>query len=515
MTSAAGKAAPVSPALPSPRSEGHRVGDPGYRRIAVALFAAGVATFALLYSTQALLPEFARAFGVSAAQSTLSQSLATAGLGAALLVTGPVSEVLGRTWLIHLSLLASGVVALACALAPSWDVLLGLRLVQGITLAGLPAVATAYLREETHPGTHARAAGLYIGGTALGGLTGRLVTSAVADAAGWRWALASIAALALACAVIVLVTLPPSRHFTPAPIRAGQLAAMTRRAVSDPGLLALYAIGACSVGAMVAVFNAMGFRLTAAPFHLTVGTASLIFLVYPVGSLSAALAGRLADSFSRRAVVPASCLVCAAGVLVTLSGSLLAIVLGVALMIAGFFGIHAVASGWVPARAHAGGIASAQAASLYLFAFYLGSSVFGSLAGPAWTVGAWPAVAALALTLLLVSGLLTAWLRRIPSLDSTRRLSGRVLVGEQVNPGVLGEPAVRRLRSGPDDSRAAYPAGVNFVVCPYDGTNLKTTEKRPNLSAPVPLRCPACGRRFELDRGNVIEQPPSGTEGSP
>ena len=203
MTSAIGTAAPARLALLSPRNEGHRAGEPGYRRIAVALFAAGIATFALLYSTQALLPELARAFSLSAAQSTLSLSSATAGLGAALLVTGPVSEVLGRTRLIHLSLMASGLVALACAVAPSWDVLLGLRLVQGISLAGLPAVATAYLREETHPGTYARAAGLYIGSTALGGLTGRLVTSAVAGAAGWRWALAAIAALGLACAAIV------------------------------------------------------------------------------------------------------------------------------------------------------------------------------------------------------------------------------------------------------------------------------------------------------------------------
>jgi len=42
--------------------EGYRSGEPGYRRIAAALFAAGVATFALLYSTQALLPELARSF---------------------------------------------------------------------------------------------------------------------------------------------------------------------------------------------------------------------------------------------------------------------------------------------------------------------------------------------------------------------------------------------------------------------------------------------------------------------
>jgi YNFM family putative membrane transporter len=70
VTPAAGKAAPAHPALPSAASECYRPGDSGYRRITVALFAAGVATFALLYSTQALLPVLARAFSLSAAQST-------------------------------------------------------------------------------------------------------------------------------------------------------------------------------------------------------------------------------------------------------------------------------------------------------------------------------------------------------------------------------------------------------------------------------------------------------------
>ena len=399
---------------------GYRTGDQGYRRIAIALFAAGVATFALLYSTQALLPELARAFAVSAAQSTLSVSVATAGLGAALLVTGPASETLGRTRLIHFSLLASVGVALACAVAPSWDTLLALRLVQGIMLAGLPAVATAYLREETHPRAYARAAGLYIGGTALGGMTGRLITSAVADAAGWRWALAAIAALGLICAAIVLLTLPPSRHFVPAPARAGHLAAMARRAVSDPALLALYAIGACSMGAFVAIYNAMGFRLVSGPFHLSLGAAGLVFLVYPVGTLSSAIGGRLAERFSRRAVVPAGCVLTVAGVLLTLPASLPAVALGLALMTAGFFIVHGVVSGWVPVRAHAGGVAAGQAASLYLFTYYLGSSVFGSLAGRAWALDAWPGVAALTLVLLMVSGLLAVWLRRIPALDPAR-----------------------------------------------------------------------------------------------
>ena len=414
------RTAPARPVGPE-RHEGYRTGESGYRRISIALFAAGVATFALIYSTQALLPDFTRTFNVSAAQSTLSVSLTTIGLGVTLLIAGPVSEVIGRTRLIHFSLAASAVVAVACALAPSWEALLGLRLLEGITLAGLPAVATAYLREELHPSTHARGAGLYIGGTAIGGMAGRLVTGPIAEVADWRWALAAIAAVGLACAVVVRLLLPDSRNFVPAPARIGHLAAMARRAVGDRALLALYAIGACAVGAFVAVFNSLGFRLTSAPFDLGLGAAGLVFLVYPIGTVGSIVAGRLADRYGRRAVVPIGCLIAVAGVLITVADWLPLVVLGLAVMTAGFFTIHGVDSGWVPTRAHAGGVASGQAASLYLFAYYLGSSVFGSLTGRAWTVGGWPGVVVLAAALYLVSGLLALWLRRTPSLDPNLR----------------------------------------------------------------------------------------------
>jgi YNFM family putative membrane transporter len=393
----------------------------GYRRITLSLFAAGMATFALLYSTQALLPELATGFGVSAAQSTLTVSLATIGLGAALLFAGTISEVLGRTRLIHLSLFASTVVAFGCALAPGWHTLLVLRLLQGITLAGLPAVATAYLREELPAHLHARTAGLYIGGTAMGGMSGRLITGAVADLAGWRWALGAIAVLSLVCAVVVRFALPASRHFAAVPADPRRLLAMARDAVTDPGLLALYAIGAVAMGAFVAVSNALGFRLTGAPYHLSVGQAGSIFLVYPVGSISSAVGGRLAERWGRRTVVPIGCLITVAGLLLTLAGALPVIVLGLAVTTAGFFVVHGVASGWVPARAYAGGVAAGQAASFYLFAYYLGSSVFGSLSGRAWTAGGWPAVAGLALGLMVLAGALAGWLRHIPAHEQKLR----------------------------------------------------------------------------------------------
>jgi YNFM family putative membrane transporter len=80
-----------------------------------------------------------------------------------------------------------------------------------------------------------------------------------------------------------------------------------------------------------------------------------------------------------------------------------------------------VASGWVPARAHSGGVAAGQAASLYLFAYYLGSSVFGSAAGDAWTSYSWPGVVVLALVLVGVAGVLALVLRHTPALDPRLR----------------------------------------------------------------------------------------------
>ena len=395
---------------------GHLPGSRAYRRVVAALFVAGLATFALLYSTQAILPELADRFAVSTAGSTLSVSLTTLGLGVALLVAGPASDVSGRTRFIHLSLAASAVVAVACAVAPSWPALLVLRLLQGIALAGLPAVATAYLREELHPSSHARAAGVYIGGTALGGMVGRLLTGGVAEAAGWRWALGATALLGVACAVVVRLLLPASQRFVQAPTGVRALLRMSRRALTEPGLLALYAIGGCSAGALVAIFNTLGFRLSGAPFHLGLGAASLVFLVYPVGTVAAVVFGRLADRFGRRAVLPVGCLIAGGGALLTLAPTLPVIVLGLALLTAGFFAVHGVASGWVPARAHAGGVATGQAAALYLFSYYLGSSVFGSLAGPAWTGAGWAGVVALAVALIAITALLAFLLRRTPTL---------------------------------------------------------------------------------------------------
>ncbi|WP_091416574.1 MFS transporter [Friedmanniella luteola] len=377
-------------------------GDPAVRRASLALFLAGVAVFALLYSTQPLLPELSRWFGVSAAASTLTVSLTTLTLAVGLLVAGPLSERFGRTRLVTLSLVAATLLGVACAAAPTWGLLLAARSAQGLALAGLPAVAVAYLNEELDGAVAGQAIGLYVGGNALGGMVGRLLAGALADLGGWRLAVGGIAVLGAACTAAVVVLLPPSRRFVAAQPGLETVARSARAVLTDPVLLGLYLLAALLMGAFVAVFNALGFRLEAPPYALSAALAGLVFLVYAFGSVASTTAGRLADRHGRRAVVPVAVVVMLAGLLGTAASPLVLVVLALAVMTVGFFAAHGVASGWVAARARAGGRATAQAASTYLFAYYVGSSVVGAAAGRAWTSSGWTGVLVLTAALVVL-----------------------------------------------------------------------------------------------------------------
>jgi YNFM family putative membrane transporter len=374
---------------------GHRAGEPAFRAASLAIFLAGLAVFAMLYLPQVLLPELSRTFGISSAAATLSVSVATAGLAVGLLVFGPLSDSRGRTGILHTSLAVAAALALGLALVPSWPALLAVRAAQGFALAGLPAVAAAYLREELHTAVSARAIGLFVSGNAIGGLTGRLLGGLLVDVGGWRTAAAGIGALAVACTVAVRILLPSSRRFRPVP-RTGSLVGRLTAALTDPVLLGLYALAALVMGGFVAVYNAATFRLEAPPYALAPALAGLVFTAYLLGSASSAVAGELAGRLGRRRVVPVALAVMAGGVALTLAAPLPLFVAGLCLLTVGFFAAHGVASGWVAVRAAAGARPVGQAASLYSFWYYVGSSIGGTLAGVAWDGAGWPAVAALA-----------------------------------------------------------------------------------------------------------------------
>jgi YNFM family putative membrane transporter len=387
-----------------------RSGDAGLRRVSFAFFLAGMATFTLLYETQALLPLLSRSFGASPAAASLTVSVGTGALALAVIPVSSLSEAVGRRAVMTVSVLAAAVLGLLASLSPAFWALLACRAFQGAALAGVPAVAMAYLAEEVERGSLGQAMGLYIAGNAIGGLTGRIGTSVLADVGGWRTALAGIGVFSLACAVMFRLMLPPSAHFRPAPVRAAVLARSLRGHLTDSRLVRLYLIAFALMGAFVTVYNYLTYRLAAAPFGLSATSIGLIFLAYLAGTASSAGAGRLADRAGQWGVAWTAVVVAIAGLAVTLSGSLAVIIVGVILLTAGFFAAHSVASGWVGHRAR---VAPAQASALYLFAYYLGSSVCGSAGGLAYGHGGWPATAAFA-GILLVIALVSALSLRSP-----------------------------------------------------------------------------------------------------
>src|SRR3954454_20932188 len=75
---------------------GHQRGSTEYRRLLAALFCAGVATFAQLYSPQSVLPLIAADMHTGAAQSALMVSAATAGLALGVIPWSMIADRIGR-----------------------------------------------------------------------------------------------------------------------------------------------------------------------------------------------------------------------------------------------------------------------------------------------------------------------------------------------------------------------------------------------------------------------------------
>ena len=366
-----------------------RSGTPIFRRTALALAAAGFSTFAVLYAVQPLLPIYADAFAVSPAESSLALSLPCGLLAIALLVVSPLSEIWGRKPVMLVSLFASAGLTIVAALVPGWHGFLALRALTGLTASGLPAVAMAYLAEEMDARAIGLSMGLLVGGNALGGMSGRLISGVMADHLGWRAGLATIGALALAAAVAFWRWLPPSRSFVPRRLAWREVPGSFGHHFRDAGLPWLFAEAFLLMGGFVCIYNYIGFRLLDPPFSLSQTVIGLIFSVYLAGMVSSPVTGELASRLGRRRVLWLATALGLAGILMTLSDHLALIIAGVVVVTVGFFGAHSVASSWVGRRALRD---RAQASSVYLCLYYLGSSVLGTAGGWFFAHSGWTGV---------------------------------------------------------------------------------------------------------------------------
>lgn len=389
-------------------------GTPQFMRVTLALFSAGLATFALLYCVQPILPVLSQDFGISPAESSLSLSVSTGLLALGLMFTGPLSDAIGRKPVMVVALLLAAICTLICAFMTSWQGILLMRALIGLSLSGVAAVGMTYLSEEIHPSFVAFSMGLYISGNSIGGMSGRLVTGVLTDFFSWRVSLAVIGLFALAAACMFWRILPASKHFRASSLRPRTLLINFRLHWHDKGLPLLFAEGFLLMGSFVTMFNYigyLGYRLLADPYHLSQAIVGLLSVVYLTGSYSSPKAGAMTSRFGRGPVLLASTLIMLIGILITALAPVAVIFIGMMLFTAGFFAAHSVASSWIGRRARR---AKGQASSLYLFCYYVGSSVAGTLGGVFWHSFGWNGVVAFISVMLLLALLVVHYLKKLP-----------------------------------------------------------------------------------------------------
>ncbi len=384
----------------------HRPGTPGYRRLNAAMVLAGLAAFGLLYSAQPVLPQLSEEFDVRPTTASLAVSASTGALALTVIPVVGLARRFGRARVMLGGLVVAVLLTAGVAAAPSFEVLVALRAASGVALAAVAGVTMGHVGAEVHPRGLASAMGLYVAGNSLGGVSGRLVTAGVSDVAGWRW---GVLVLALAAALVTVVFW---RVLPRTVADDGDEVAGLRGLGPAVWLIAL--IPFTVMGGFVAVYNYLGYRLSAPPFELAPGVLGLVFLAYLAGSASSTIAGRLADRWGRPVVLTGAVLVMLAGLALTLPDRLGLVVAGLVVFTAGFFAAHGTASGWAPAVAGPGRTTAASA--VYVASYYAGSSVFGLVLGEAWTGAGWGglalAVAALGAVALLACLAVVVRLRR-------------------------------------------------------------------------------------------------------
>jgi MFS transporter, YNFM family, putative membrane transport protein len=386
-----------------------QTGTREYKKASLALFFGGFVTFAILYTTQPLLPIFAKEFHVSAASASLTVSVSTGILSFMMLLAAALSDRIGKKKIMVLSMIFTSGLGMIMAFSPNFISLVLLRACLGVFAAGVPSIAMAYVAEEFHPIGIGKIMGLYISGTSIGGMAGRILTSLLTDFFSWRAAMFTIGAISFVLSIIFSLTLPAPRHFFKKTLNGKTVFTAYYVHFRNKPLMSLIFLGFLFMGGFVTLYNYIGFLLTESPYSFSQSIIGFIFIVYLFGSFSSVYMGRKADQYGHSPVLKISIALTVFGAILTLAPLIFVKIIGISIFTYGFFGSHSIASAWIGEQAK---INKAQASALYLLFYYLGSSLAGTAGGYFWTHFHWLGVIAFIVTLLLFSCPLIAYAQK-------------------------------------------------------------------------------------------------------
>jgi YNFM family putative membrane transporter len=357
-----------------------------------------------MYSPQGILPMISADLNISASESSLAVGAATFGVALGVIPWARISDRIGRVTTMRVSIVAAVIVGLLVPLVPEFGGVLALRFVEGLLLAGLPAVALTTISEEIAVGAVGMAAGSYIAGNTFGGLLGRLIAAPAAEIGGWRLGMTAVSVLALISAIVFLIAMPKANGFRR---KSKQQRVSIWKEIgsnlSRPGVLVILLQGFLLMGGFVAMYNYLAFRLENAPYFFSSTLVSLLFFAYLAGTFTSRGVWGLTKRRTTTAVLIGSIAVTTIGALVTLSSNILLILIGLVVMTGGFFAAHSIASGSLVNRATVG---RSQAASMYNLFYYAGSTALGWLGGVAYMWFGWSGTVFMVVGMAMIAGVL-------------------------------------------------------------------------------------------------------------
>lgn len=351
------------------------------QRLILALCLASIVVYINLYAVQGMLPSIAEHFHVTGAKATLILSVTSFSLAFSLLMYAVISDRVGRLAPIMVSLWLLVASNILLIFAQDFDSLLLVRLLQGVLLAAVPAIAMAYFKDQLPANFLLKAAGIYIMANSLGGIGGRLMGGLLSQYCTWEQAMTVNFAVTLIGISIVSYLLPRREVKSEKIQQSTNVFAKIKQDVggfiyhlTDPQMRLVYAIGGLAFMMMVNQFSFIQLHLMADPYNFSRFAATLIFLCYLSGTLTSYLSAKWVVKFGALRLFKGALVVMLLGTLLTLMDSLFTITIGFLLTASGFFLTHSCCNSFVAIRASTH---RAKATSLYLCSYYLGASLGG------------------------------------------------------------------------------------------------------------------------------------------
>ncbi|WP_286995958.1 MULTISPECIES: MFS transporter [Shewanella] len=380
-------------------------------RLIWALCVASVVVYINLYLMQGMLPLIAEHFQVTAAKSTLVLSVTSFTLAFSLLGYAIVSDRIGRHKPIIISLWALALSNILLVFVKDFNALVAVRLLQGILLAAVPAIAMAYFKEQLRPETMLKAAAVYITANSFGGIIGRLFGGLMSQHLLWQDAMWLLLAVSLFGVALVSYLLPNAvsaakRERLPKQWRFWRGGSEDLRGfvhhLKDGQMRLAYLIGGLAFMMMVNQYSFIQLHLMAPPYDWSRFEATLIFLCYSSGTLASYYTARWITRHGQLPLFRISLLLMLCGSLLTLLDTQVWICVGFLLTSCGFFITHSCCNSFVAMRASSH---RAKATSLYLCCYYLGAAMGGPFLMLFWQRGEWQGVVMGSMVLLFLTSL--------------------------------------------------------------------------------------------------------------